>query len=176
MSRVPRVQYHPYDFELYCTFVLSKVQNPEFKPGNVILFSGFVMTKVQNDNITFNVPWTRSPHFAVTRLIYILVFFSSKSLPSWLPVAFLVSSLRSPPQSIDNLFVVIILVLVHWVIIILYSFDQLLRSYDRSIAVLAFVVKFSTSSPIAIFVFDVKLSPSFLPSNQSSAIPLLLHI
>ena len=40
---------------LYCTFVLSKVQNPELKPGNnVLLFPGFVLSKVQKDNNIFN--------------------------------------------------------------------------------------------------------------------------
>jgi hypothetical protein len=34
-------------FVLYCTFGLSKVQNPESKPGNnVLLFPGFVLSKV----------------------------------------------------------------------------------------------------------------------------------
>ena len=42
-------------FVLYCTFVLSKVQNPELKPGNnVLLFPGFVLSKVQKDNNIFN--------------------------------------------------------------------------------------------------------------------------
>ena len=40
---------------LYCTFVLSKEQNPEYKPGNnVLLFPGFVLSKVQKDNNIFN--------------------------------------------------------------------------------------------------------------------------
>jgi hypothetical protein len=42
-------------FVLYCTFVLSKVQNPEIEPrNNVLLFLGFVLSKVQKDNNIFN--------------------------------------------------------------------------------------------------------------------------
>jgi hypothetical protein len=43
------------EFVLYCTFVLSKVQNPEATPrNNVLLFPGFVLSKVQKDNNIFN--------------------------------------------------------------------------------------------------------------------------
>jgi hypothetical protein len=43
---------------LYCTFVLSKVQNPERKPGNnVLLFPGFVLSKVKK-TITFSITFS----------------------------------------------------------------------------------------------------------------------
>jgi hypothetical protein len=52
---VLRVHIIRIEIVLYCTFVLSKVQNPEAKPGNnVLLFPGFVLSKVQKDNNIFN--------------------------------------------------------------------------------------------------------------------------
>jgi hypothetical protein len=56
-----RVHFIRIEIVLYCTFVLSKVQNPERKPGNnVLLFPGFVLSKVQKDNNIFDVRRARS--------------------------------------------------------------------------------------------------------------------